>query len=131
LATNILRVFRHGAPEAAAARLRPRPQQSRRGHGGWSRPPVCSAARGATPVRVESAKQRANTPTYPCDTPLRALQLVRDSTLNGTNDYEIFAEPFEGLLYIGPYAKTLTLTICPNGESQIATDETGSLCSGS
>src|SRR4029434_10061041 len=74
LATNILRVFRHGAPEAAAARLRPRPQQSRRGHGGWSRPPVQSDARGATPVRVESAKQRANTPTYPCDTPLRALQ---------------------------------------------------------
>jgi hypothetical protein len=59
------------------------------------------------------------------------LGIIRDSTLNDTNDYEMFMETFEGLLYLGPYGKTLTLTNCPNGESQVATDETGSLCSGS
>lgn len=59
------------------------------------------------------------------------LGIIRDSTLNGTNDYEMFMETFEGLLWLGPYAKTLTLTTCPNGISQIAKDVTGSLCSGS
>lgn len=59
------------------------------------------------------------------------LGIIRDSTLNNTNDYEVFMETFEGLLWLGPYGKTLTLTTCPNGESQVATDETGALCSGS
>lgn len=59
------------------------------------------------------------------------LGITRDSTLNATNDYQMFMETFEGLLWLGPHGETLTLTTCPNGESQIATDETGSLCSAS
>lgn len=56
--------------------------------------------------------------------------IVRDSTLNNTNDYEIFYETFEGLLWLGPYAKTLTLTTCPTGDSQLPNDVT-TICSGS
>ncbi len=59
------------------------------------------------------------------------LGIIRDSTLVGTNNYEIFMETFEGLLWLGPYGKTLTLTTCPGGDSQIAVDNTGALCSGS
>ena len=59
------------------------------------------------------------------------LGIVRDSTLNNTNDYEIFFETFEGLIWMGPYGKTLTLTTCPAGDSQVALDNTSTLCSGS
>ncbi len=59
------------------------------------------------------------------------LGIVRDGTLNNTNDYEIFFESFEGLVWLGPYAKTLTLTTCPGGDSQVALDNTGALCTGS
>lgn len=59
------------------------------------------------------------------------LGIIRDSTLVGTNDYEIFMETFEGLLWLGPYGKTLTLTTCPGGDSQAPVDNTGALCSGS
>lgn len=56
------------------------------------------------------------------------LGIVRDSTLNNTNDYEIFAETFEGVAYKGPVGISVTSTVCPNGESQVATDETGNVC---
>ena len=59
------------------------------------------------------------------------LGIVRDSTLNATNDYQLFMETFEDAAWFGPRGLTLTLTTCPNGESQVATDETGSICSGS
>jgi hypothetical protein len=61
------------------------------------------------------------------------LGIVRDSTLNNTNDAEFFAESFEALAHVGVAwsPRHLTLTTCPNGESQIPTDETGALCSGS
>ena len=59
------------------------------------------------------------------------LGIVRDGTLNNTNDYEVFFESFEGLIWIGPYAKTLTLTTCPGGDSQVALDNTATLCTGS
>jgi hypothetical protein len=59
------------------------------------------------------------------------LGIVRDPELNGTNDFEVFMETFEELAWLDPYAKTLTITTCPNGELQVATDETGALCSGS
>lgn len=58
------------------------------------------------------------------------LGIVRDSTLNNTNDYEMFYETFEDVAYLGPYAKTLTLTTCPNGISQ-ASATVSTVCSGS
>lgn len=46
------------------------------------------------------------------------LGLVRDSTLNSTNDYQVFGETFENVARIGPTqaARWLTVTICPNGQ---------------
>ena len=58
------------------------------------------------------------------------LGIVRDSTLNDTNDYELFVETFEGLAWLGPYGMTLTLTSCENGVSQLPLSVT-TLCSGS
>lgn len=46
------------------------------------------------------------------------LGVVRDSTLNSTNDYQVFGETFENVARIGPTqaARWLTVTICPNGQ---------------
>ena len=45
------------------------------------------------------------------------LGLVRDSTLNETNDYELFGESFENVARIGPEqaARWVTATVCPSG----------------
>lgn len=43
------------------------------------------------------------------------LGLVRDSTLNGTNDYKIFLETFEGLAKIGIESLRITSTLTANG----------------
>ena len=45
------------------------------------------------------------------------LGLVRDSTLNATNDYQVFGETFENVARIGPTqaARWLSVTICPTG----------------
>lgn len=45
------------------------------------------------------------------------LGIVRDSTLNSTNDYQVFGETFENVARIGPTqaARWLTVTICPTG----------------
>ena len=45
------------------------------------------------------------------------LGLVRDSTLNSTNDYQVFGETFENVARIGPTqaARWLSVTICPTG----------------
>lgn len=59
------------------------------------------------------------------------LGIIRDGTLNSTNDYEMFFETFEAAAWLGPYAKTLTLVTCPAGDSQIARNLTSALCSGS
>lgn len=59
------------------------------------------------------------------------LGIVRDSTLNNTNDFEIFVETFEGLAWLGPFALNLLLTTCPAGDSQAASSKTSALCSGS
>lgn len=59
------------------------------------------------------------------------LDLVRDGTLNNTNDYELLFETFEGLLWLGPYGKTLTLVTCPTGESTLPNADAAALCSGS
>lgn len=46
------------------------------------------------------------------------LGLVRDSTLNSTNDFQVFGETFENVARIGPAqaAKKITFTACPTGE---------------
>lgn len=45
------------------------------------------------------------------------LGIVRDSTLNSTNDYQVFGETFENVARIGPEqaARWLTVTLCPTG----------------
>jgi len=43
------------------------------------------------------------------------LGIVRDSTLNSTNDFQIFAETFEAAAFIAPEALYVTSTICANG----------------
>ena len=46
------------------------------------------------------------------------LGIVRDSTLNSTNDYQIFGESFENVARLGPAQGALwvTSTVCPSGE---------------
>ena len=46
------------------------------------------------------------------------LGVVRDSTLNSTNDYQVFGETFENVARIGPTQSALwfTSTVCPSGE---------------
>jgi len=43
------------------------------------------------------------------------LGLVRDSTLNSTNDFQIFSETFEGLAMVGIESLKITSTVCPSG----------------
>lgn len=45
------------------------------------------------------------------------LGIVRDSTLNSTNDFQIFGESFENVARIGPAQGALWITqdVCPNG----------------
>jgi hypothetical protein len=45
------------------------------------------------------------------------LGIVRDSTLNQTNDYQVFGETFENVARIGPTQGALwvTSTVCPDG----------------
>jgi hypothetical protein len=45
------------------------------------------------------------------------LGIVRDSTLNTTNDFQMFAETFEGLCFRGFEAQRLNMTLCINGAS--------------
>lgn len=46
------------------------------------------------------------------------LGIVRDSTLNSTNDYQVFGETFENVARVGPTQGALwvTSTVCPSGE---------------
>lgn len=43
------------------------------------------------------------------------LGVVRDSTLNNTNDYTIFGEGFENLAFIGVESLKVTTTLCASG----------------
>jgi hypothetical protein len=45
------------------------------------------------------------------------LGLVRDSTLNETNDYELFGESWENVARVGPESagERIEFTVCPNG----------------
>lgn len=52
------------------------------------------------------------------DSGMLELGLVRDSTLNSTNDFQIFGESFENVARLGPAQGALWLNvgICPSGE---------------
>ena len=52
------------------------------------------------------------------DSGVLELGIVRDSTLNSTNDYQVFGETFENVARIGPEQAALwvTSTVCPSGE---------------
>lgn len=43
------------------------------------------------------------------------LGLVRDSTLNSTNDYQIFYEEFNKVCFLGTESYSVTSTVCPDG----------------
>lgn len=43
------------------------------------------------------------------------LGLVRDSTLNANNNFQMFAETFENVACVGPQSLEVTATICSNG----------------
>jgi hypothetical protein len=44
------------------------------------------------------------------------LGIVRDSTLNSTNDYQIFGEGFENVAFVGVESLKITSTVCATGE---------------
>jgi hypothetical protein len=50
------------------------------------------------------------------------LGIVRDSTLNSTNDVQVFAETFEGSHFHGVESWTLTFDTCPDGSTSAAVD---------
>ena len=51
------------------------------------------------------------------------LGIVRDSTLNNTNDYETFVETFEGVAHRGVESLWITSTVCPDGTSAAAIED--------
>src|SRR5690606_37070581 len=53
------------------------------------------------------------------------LGLVRDSTLNGTNDYKIFLETFEGVAKVGIESLRITTQLAIAGASAAAHDNIG------
>jgi hypothetical protein len=55
------------------------------------------------------------------------LGVVRDSSLNLTNDFQIFAETWEQLVFVGVESLAVTSPICPTGEVSAPADVTG-LC---
>lgn len=54
--------------------------------------------------------------------------LVRDSALNSQNDYQIFAETFEGLYTPGLFSDILRLDICASGATAAQDDVTPAVC---
>lgn len=53
------------------------------------------------------------------------LGIVRDSTLNATNDFQVFYETFEGIAKIGPTSLEITSTVCPSGETGVLNTQSG------
>ena len=53
------------------------------------------------------------------------LGIVRDSTLNASNDFQVFAETWENVVRVGHEAEVVTTTICPSGERSAAADVSG------
>lgn len=56
------------------------------------------------------------------------LGLVRDSTLNSTNDVQMFAETFEGAHFHGVESWRIVMDICPSGVGQVALDKSAEVC---
>jgi len=54
------------------------------------------------------------------------LGIVRDSTLNATNDYSIFGETFENVAFVGVESLEVVSTVCPSGV--VAQPATGVTC---
>ena len=54
------------------------------------------------------------------------LGIVRDSSLNATNDFQIFGETFEALACIGVESLYMNLTVCPDGT--VAAPTTAEAC---
>ncbi len=50
------------------------------------------------------------------------LGIVRDSTLNSTNDLQIFAETFEAVAFRGVESLKVTFDVCPDGTSSGTVD---------
>jgi len=48
------------------------------------------------------------------------LGVVRDSTLNSSNDFQIFSETWENIGLVGVESIWATTTVCPNGEVALA-----------
>lgn len=46
------------------------------------------------------------------------LGIVRDSTLNGTNDFQMFGETFENVAFHGVESLRIVIDICPSGITQ-------------
>lgn len=55
------------------------------------------------------------------------LGVVRDSTLNSTNDFEVFAETFEAAAYVGVESLRIQAIVCPSGA--VAAPSTAITCS--
>lgn len=53
------------------------------------------------------------------------LGLVRDTTTNATNDFQIFSETFECVLKLGPESLALSIEVCPSGAVNGTLDPTG------
>ena len=43
------------------------------------------------------------------------LGVVRDSSLNSTNDFQIFAEGWENVAYVGVESDCIATAVCPSG----------------
>jgi hypothetical protein len=56
------------------------------------------------------------------------LGIVRDSTLNASNDLEIFGETFEAAAFVGRQSLEIDVDICPSGEVSGTVDVTGVIC---
>jgi hypothetical protein len=55
------------------------------------------------------------------------LGMIRDSTLNATNNFQMFSETFEKAIFRGHESISLQFDICPNGQTA-STVDTSSLC---
>jgi hypothetical protein len=56
------------------------------------------------------------------------LGIVRDSTLNSTNDYQIWMETFEAVAFVGLESLRITMDLCPSGEVSGTADITPLVC---
>ena len=57
------------------------------------------------------------------------IGVQRDSTLNATNDLQIWSETFEGLMSPGLESLRIDMDVCPSGEISGTVDTTGAICS--